>query len=62
MCLKILTLEKLPLIDVGPTALAYASYGHELLTQNKCKANGHSVPKMEWKQTDGRRRLHYLPH
>ena len=30
-----------------------ASYGHDPLTQ-KFKVNGESVPKVEWKQTDGR--------
>jgi len=25
------------------------------------KVNGQSIPKIEWKQTDGRRSVHYLP-
>ena len=61
--------SKLPSIKVGLAALA----GPMTLTFNllramamtyspaKFKVNGQSVPKIEWKQTHGRMRLHNLP-
>ena len=61
---------KLPSIEVGPTALAcsitltFNPLRAMVITYTctqKFKANGQLVPKIEWKQTDGRRRLHYLP-